>query len=106
MDPLRQKRRYTAREGAEKLGVSERYIRYLVAQPRGEWLKEKALEREAIRAFHDDDGHSWTETAAHFKLHIDTVKQRAYRARRERSKEIEEARSCHNELDRSLAQKR
>ena len=50
-----------------------------------------ADEREAIRAFHDDAGHSWTETAEHFGLHLNTVKQRAYRACKERAAEREEA---------------
>ena len=45
-----------------------------------------ATERESIRAFHDDAGHSWPETAEHFGLHVDTVKRRAYRARKERAR--------------------
>lgn len=84
-------RKYTAKEGAERTGISERHVRRLVATPRAEWLAEKASEREAIRAFHDDEGHSWTQTAAHFGLHVDTVKRRAYNARKERATEREEA---------------
>ena len=44
-----------------------------------------------MRAYHDDEGHSWTEAARHFGVHVDTVKQRAYRARKERAREAEEA---------------
>lgn len=84
-------RKYTAKEGAERTGVSERHVRRLVALPRDEWLAEKAAEREAIRAFHDDEGHSWPETAEHFGLHYDTVKRRAGRARKERAAERAEA---------------
>ena len=42
---------------------------------------------EEIRAFHGDQGHSWTETAARYRLGISTVKRRAYRAPRERATE-------------------
>lgn len=91
VETMRKKRKYTAKEGAARLGLSERYVRQLVAQPRDEWLAEKAAERESIRAFHDDEGHSWTQTAAHFGLHVDTVKRRAYNARKERAAEREEA---------------
>ena len=83
--PTRKKRRLTAREGAALTGVTPRHVRRLVALPRDEWLAQMAVEREAIRAYHDDQGHSWTETAAHFKLHVGTVKQRAYRACIERT---------------------
>jgi hypothetical protein len=84
-------RKYTAKEGASRTGISERHVRRLVALPRDEWLAEKAAERESIRAFHDEQGHSWTQTAAHFGLHVDTVKRRAYTARKERAAEREEA---------------
>lgn len=89
-EPLRRKRRVTAREGAAITGVSPRQVRRLVALPRDEWLLTMATERESIRAFHDDAGHSWPETAEHFGLHVDTVKRRAYRARKERAREAEE----------------
>lgn len=86
-EPLRQKRRLTAREGAEKLGISQRQVRNLVAQTREDWIADKAREREEIRAYHDEGGHSWPETGKHFGLAEDTVKQRAYRARKERAAE-------------------
>jgi DNA-directed RNA polymerase specialized sigma24 family protein len=79
-----QQRRVTAKEGALLTGVSERQVRRLVALPRDEWLTKKADEREAILTFHDDEGHSWTQTAKHFGLHVDTVRRRARRARRAR----------------------
>ena len=84
---VQQKRRVSAREGAARTGVSARHVRRLVALPRAEYIAEMAREREAIRAFHDDEGNSWTQTAEHFGLHLNTVKQRAYRARKERSTE-------------------
>ena len=80
-----QQRRVTAKEGALLTGVSERQVRRLVALPRDEWLTKKADEREAILTFHDDEGHSWTQTAAHYGLHVDTVRRRARRARRDRA---------------------
>src|SRR5690349_2652925 len=52
-EPLRRKRRVTAREGAAITGVSPRQVRRLVALPRDEWLLTMATERESIRAFHD-----------------------------------------------------
>ena len=83
----RPKRRVTAREGARITGLSERYIRQLVAQPRDEWLAEQAERREAIRAYHDDEGHTWEETAWHVGTSIYNVQKRAYRARKERAAE-------------------
>lgn len=84
------KRRVTAREAAKALGISERTVRNLVATPRDQWLREKAEEREEIRRYHDEGGHSWPETGEHFGLSEDTVKRRAYRARKERAAEKHE----------------
>lgn len=81
----------TAREAAKRAGMSPRTAQRWTSQPRAQWIAEKAAEREAIRAFHDDEGHSWTQTAAHFGLHVDTVKRRAYTARKERAAERVEA---------------
>lgn len=73
----------TAKEAAKRAGTSERTAQRWTSRTRAEWLQQKAEEREAIRAYHDDEDHSWSETARHFRLSIDTVKQRAYRARKE-----------------------
>lgn len=80
----------TARYAAKALGISERTVRNLVATPRDQWLQEKAEEREEIRRYHDEGGHSWPETARHFGLTPDDVKKRAYRARKERAAEKHE----------------
>lgn len=74
----------TIREASEITGLSTRTIRRWTSMNRDEWLAQKAAEREAIRAYHDDEGHSWVETAKHFGIHYDTAKQRAYRARKGR----------------------
>lgn len=70
-------------ELAEKTGLSRRTIARHTSRTRAEWIRETAAQRQEIRAYHDDEGHSWTETARHFNLSLSTVKQRAYRARRE-----------------------
>lgn len=44
------KRKRTAREVAEQLGVSERTVRNFVAQPREQYLAEAAARHERIRA--------------------------------------------------------
>jgi hypothetical protein len=82
--------RVSLREMTERTGLSRSTIARYTSMPRAEWLQQKADEREAIRAYHDDEGHSWPETAKHFGVSVDTVKQRAYRARQERAKEREE----------------
>lgn len=88
MKPQRRSRgAYTAREAAEVVGTSVRTAQRWTAIPRDDWLRQMATEREAIRTFHDDAKHSWPETAEHFGLSVDTVKRRAYRARREREQE-------------------
>ena len=73
------------REVAEGTGLSRDTIRRHTSLPRDEWLTKKSSEREAILIYHDDEGHSWTQTAAHFGLHVDTVRRRARRARRDRA---------------------
>lgn len=72
---------------AEKTGLSRATIARHTSRSRAEWLAQKAAQREAIRAYHDEEGHSWTQTAKHFDLDYSTVKQRAYRARKERAAE-------------------
>lgn len=81
----------TIKEASELTGLSPRSIRRWTSRSRDEWLAQKATQREEIRAFHDDQGHSWTETASHFGLSLSTVKERAYRARKERAAEREQA---------------
>lgn len=77
----------TIREAAEITGLSARSVRRWTSRSRDEWLQQMAEDRESIRAFHDDEGHSWPETAKHFRLDVSTVKRRAYRARKERTQE-------------------
>lgn len=55
-----------------------------ISRAHTEWIQEKADEREEICAFHDDQGRSWTEAAARYRLDVSTVKRLAYRARKER----------------------
>jgi DNA-directed RNA polymerase specialized sigma24 family protein len=59
---------------------------------REDWIDEQATLRESIRAYHDDDGHSWSQTAEHFNMTQGAVRQRAYRARKEREAEAKAAR--------------
>ena len=77
-------------ELAKTTGLSRATISRHTSKTREEWIAQKAKEREQIRAYHDDEEHSWSETARHFNLHIDTVKQRAYRARKERTEQRDE----------------
>ena len=79
----------TAKEAARRAGKSTRTAQRWTSQPRDQWLADKAREREEIRAYHDEGGHSWPETGKHFGLAEDTVKRRAYRARKERAAERE-----------------
>ncbi len=91
MKPQRKSRgAYTAQEAAEIVGTSVRTAQRWTSRSRAEWIQQMADEREAIRAFHDDENHSWTETAKHFRLTLSTVKDRAYRARKERAREADD----------------
>lgn len=71
--------------------MPQRPLLYRYFLIRDEYIGETAREHEAINAFHDDDGSSWTQTAQHFRLHLKTVQQRAYRARKEHAAERAEA---------------
>lgn len=81
----------TAEQAAKRVGTSARTAQRWTSRSREEWLMQKAQEREAIRAYHDEQGHSWSETARHFGLVVSTVKERAYRARKERAAERAQA---------------
>lgn len=52
--PMRAKRTQTARELAERFGVSTRTIQRTVAQPREDYLREAAERRARIRALRAD----------------------------------------------------
>lgn len=80
----------SVRELSERTGLSPATVARHTSRPRGEWLATQAAGREAIRAYHDDEGYSWAQTAKHFKLSVSTVRGRAKRARRERAAEAEE----------------
>lgn len=86
---LRKKRPVSARELAQAYGVSTRTIQSWVAMKREDWIDEQAAMREAIRAYHDDEGHTWPQTAEHFNMSQGAVRQRCYRARKERQAEAE-----------------
>jgi DNA-directed RNA polymerase specialized sigma24 family protein len=81
-------------EMSQGTGLSEATIKRWTSRTRAEWIQEKAAEREEIRAFHDEQGHSWTETAARYRLDVSTVKRRAYRARKERADEQSQSTSA------------
>lgn len=87
---IRKKRPLPAKELAEAYDVSVRTIYRWNSQTREEWIDEQATLRESIRAYHDDDGHSWAATAEHFNMTQGAVRARAYRARKERAAEAEE----------------
>lgn len=74
-------------ELTQKSGLSRGTIIRHTSRTREQWIQQKAQEREAIRAYHDDLGHSWSQTAKHFGLSTSTVQQRARRARKERAEE-------------------
>lgn len=90
-ETIRKKRPMSARALAEMWDVSPRTIQRWASQTREAWMDEQAAGRETIRAYHDDEGHSWSQTAEHFALAQSTVKERAYRARKERAAEAAEA---------------
>ncbi|MDN5997546.1 MULTISPECIES: hypothetical protein [Acidipropionibacterium] len=87
----RVKRRGTAREAAERVGASIRTAQRWTSIPREEWITQKAVEREEIRAYKYDEGHTWGETSRHFGIAKTTAQERARRARRERAAEAEKA---------------
>lgn len=43
--------------------------------------------REATRAYRDDEGHTWRETAEHFGIKERATRYRVYKARKEREAE-------------------
>lgn len=84
---IRKKRPMKAKVLAEAYGVSISTIKRWNSQTRKDYLGEQARLREEIRAYHDDDGHSWAKTAERFEMSISAVRQRAYRARKDREEQ-------------------
>ena len=87
---IRRKRPLPAKELAEMYDVSVRTIKRWNSQTREDWIDEQAAMRESIRAYHDDEGHTWPQTAEHFGMSSSAVRQRCYRARKEREAEAAE----------------
>jgi transposase len=83
------KRRITAKEAAEEIGVSARTIRNYMAQTRDEWIADQAARREAIRRRHDADGLNWQQVADEYGIDRSTAIRLGYRARKERAAEQE-----------------
>lgn len=76
---------FTLRDMAESRGVSISTVSRQESATREEWLDDMAFVRELIRAMHDDRGFSWSDVAEAFSLSVSAVRQRAYRARKERA---------------------
>jgi DNA-binding transcriptional regulator YiaG len=84
---IRKKRPVKASVFAEKYHVSQRTIYRWNSQTREDWLDDQRARRESVRTYHDDLEHTWPETARHFGVTESTVKQLAYRARKEHENE-------------------
>ena len=96
---IRKKRPLPARVVAEMYGVSIRTVKSWNSQTREDWIDEQAATREAIRSYHDDEHHTWPQTAEHFNMTQGAVRQRCYRARKERQAEAaEKARHVEGEV--------
>ncbi|MGK2350782.1 hypothetical protein [Cutibacterium sp. V947] len=61
------------------------------SRTREQYLRDQEQRREAIRAYHDNQGHTWPQPANHYRITESTAKQLAYRTRKERAREAEEA---------------
>jgi len=73
------KRKRTAREVAERLGVSERTVRNYIAQPRADYLADAAARHERIRAMRAEglsmraiaEREGVSARAVHYAIHKD-----------------------------------
>lgn len=77
------KRRLPARVLAERLGVSQRTVQRLVAQPRDEYVQEQRELREAILRAREE-GKSWVDIGEQFDITPDAARMRGKRAKTER----------------------
>lgn len=77
---IRRRRGKTAREMAERLGVTPRTVRSYMAQERSEWLTE-ARARQEQAAILRDSGMSWAQVAEQMGLQEAAAKQLGYRYR-------------------------
>jgi uncharacterized protein YjcR len=83
---IQRRRNGTAREIAEKFGVSPRTIQRDIAQPRAEWIEDQRQRRRAIlEAYEADEATTWGDVGMLFNIDRDTARQLGARARRERA---------------------
>ena len=75
------KRNTTARELAERFGVSERSVRRIFAQPRDEYLEEQRERGEQILSMRAE-GKLWREIAEHFNISIGAAQKAGERAKK------------------------
>lgn len=74
------KRNASAREIAERFGISERSVRRIAAEPRGEYLtqlRERGDQILAMRA----EGKLWREIAEHFEISVPAAQMAGKRAK-------------------------
>ena len=78
-EPARRRRKVTAREAAERLGVSERTIRRMMAEPREDFVrraKERRIEAATLRA----EGLKWAEVGERMGISPNAARNLANRA--------------------------
>lgn len=80
----------TMRDKAAAEGVSLRTIQRREGVDRETWLRWMAEDREEIRRMHDEEGRTWDDIAGYCGLTVSTVRQRAYRARRDKRRREED----------------
>lgn len=87
--PVRRKRKKTAKETAELLGVSERTIRNYIAQERSEYESEAKARRAEVANLREE-GHKWDFIAEKMGASKDAVKALYQRYKRmQKAKQIE-----------------
>ena len=69
----RMKRKYTARELAERFGVTPRHVRRIVAQERDEWIAE-AIERRQKAAELRAQGLRWAAVGQELGISADAAR--------------------------------
>lgn len=84
------RRSHSIAETAAAFEVSPATVIAETAALRRDYREAQLHRRELIRAHHDDQQHSWRQTADAFDIHPDTARRLARRARTERAAELRE----------------
>lgn len=82
-----QRRKMTAKEAAARLGISERSVRRIAAEPRDQFLARAAAHRVEALRLREVEGLPYAQIAEQMGVPLGTAKRLVHTARKRRAEE-------------------